>query len=281
MSGSQKALDEAQRCFDRGQIEAAAWLLRQERSRAVAARDFAGTAEIDEISSAMRQRLLGDERLATFDAHLTSGPGQVTPLADNRAADVTPLSFGIVLAGAALMLIAVFLPQFESTTFSQIEKNSLIQNGDGWWFIGLAVGAAGTAYRAYRNQQRSFAAVVMGAIGIGVAVYYGTSHSQRELCSAATNFNSHCTLGTPGIGIYAAGVGGVLALIGGWQIYKAPASESGNETVQTASPAPSGPPRAPASTIAERLRTLDQLRADNVITDAEHARRRAALIDEV
>lgn len=79
------------------------------------------------------------------------------------------------------MLIAVFLPQFETSTFSQIEKNSLIQNGGGWWCIGLAVGAAGAAYRAYRNQRRSYAAVILGGIGILVAIYYGTSHSERQL----------------------------------------------------------------------------------------------------
>src|SRR5205823_1268991 len=118
-------------------------------------------------------------------AHLArlAGPARqpVQPVArEEGPVDVTPLSFGIVLVGAAVMLIAVFLPQFESSSFARVEKNSLIQNGDGWWFIGLAVLAAGTAYRAYRNQRQSFASVALGVIGIGFAIYYGTSHSQRR-----------------------------------------------------------------------------------------------------
>ena len=288
MLGKQDGLGKAQRQFDRGHVDDAAWLLFEERRRALADKDSARLQDIDEVVSVMRERLEHDGRLVAFDAHIagrespdsteTRLAAQPTPA--EGAADVTPLSFGIVLAGAGLMLIAVFLPQFESNTFARIEKNSLIQNGDGWWFIILAVLAAGAAYRAYRNQRQSFAAVVFGAIGIGVAIYYGTSHSQRELCSTLNAFSSHCTLATPGVGIYAAGVGGLLILIGGWQIFRSPAVEAYEEPAQpaqqTAAPAP-----AHASSIADRLRTLDELRTDNVITEAEYARRRAALIDEV
>jgi hypothetical protein len=185
-----------------------------------------------------------------------------------------------VLVRAAVMLIAVFLPQFESGSFAGVEKSSLIQNGDGWWFIALAVLAAGTAYRVYRNQRQSFAAVGFGGIGIGCAIYYGTSHSQRELCSAVSSFASHCSLATPGFGIYAAGVGGLLTLIGGWQIFRTPAADEQHEKPAKERAAPQAP-TTPASTIAERLRTLDQLHASGVITDAEHAHRRAALLDEV
>jgi hypothetical protein len=101
------------------------------------------------------------------------------------------------------------------------------------------------------------------------------------LCSTASNLTSHCTLASPGIGIYAAGVGGLLTLIGGWQIYKSDALEAEvDENREPASPA--SPIRAwTAPTIADRLRTLDQLRDDNLITDAEHSARRAALLEEI
>jgi Short C-terminal domain len=176
--------------------------------------------------------------------------------------------------------LAVFLPQFESNSFARIEKNSLIQNGDGWWFIVLAVLAAGAAYRAYRSNRRSFASVVLGTIGIAVAIYYGTSHSQRRLCSLGpSTFGQNCTLATPGIGIYAAGVGGLLVLIGGWQIFRSSAPdtevrEQPRQTTVTTDPVMPQP-------IAERLRTLQTLLADGLITEAEYAERRAALLSEV
>lgn len=116
----------------------------------------------------------GQSHVARLSQSRPTQSHAVRPTDTDRPADVTPLSFGIVLVGAAVMLIAIFLPQFETSSFARIEKNSLIQNGDGWWFIGLAVLAAGTAYRAYRNQRQSFAAVALGAIGIGLAIYYGT-----------------------------------------------------------------------------------------------------------
>lgn len=194
--------------------------------------------------------------------------------------DVTPLSLGIALAGAGVMLIAVFLPQFESNAFSQIEQNTLIQNGGGWWFLGLAVAAAGAAYRGYRGQKRTFAPVVLGAIGIAFAIYYGTSHSARRLCSAASGFSSDCSLGRPGIGIYAAGVGGLLVVLGGWQMFRSQVIDTFDD--DESSSIPTGVDPVPgASTIADRLRTLDQLRADGLITDDEHAQRRSAVLEQV
>lgn len=238
--------------------------------------------EADDVRALIHQRADDHGRRSANPPGLAGWRDIRRFVTDARAADVTPLSLGIVLAGAGLMLIAVFLPQFESSTFAQIEKNSLIQNGGGWYFIALAVLAAGTAYHAYRNQRRSFGAVLFGAIGIGTAFYYGTSHSQRELCSVSSvTFAQRCSLGTPGIGIYAAGVGGLLVMIGGWQIFKSELverdmEEEDEEKEEEHLPSPDG-----ASTIAERLRTVDQLHADGVITDAEHAQRRAELISEV
>jgi hypothetical protein len=271
----------AQKLFDQGHVERAAWLLADQRRRALAANQTARLQEIEQALSVLRERLQHDERLANFDATFANykRPGLAGMLPADAPAEVTPLSFGIVLTGAAVMVISVFLPQFEANTLAQIEKNSLIQNGDGWWFIVLALVAAGAAYRAYRNQIRTYGTMIPGGIGILVAIYYGTSHSQRELCSVSSvTFGQHCTVATPGIGIYAAGVGGLLIVIGGWQIFQSDLKVGDEEdqgvTVHSAE-------AAPTSTIAERLRTLDQLHSDKLITDGEHERRRAALLDEV
>lgn len=282
-------LTRAQQLFESGRVEESAWLLWEERRRAVSANEPVRLVEVDQMASAMRARLEHDERLPAFDAHLAGresptpdsfGAGEPVVAGDTKAVDVTPLSLGIVLAGAVLMLIAVFLPQFEANTFARIEKNSLIQNGDGWWFIGIAIGSAGAAYRAYRARLRSFGPIILGGIGIAVAFYYGTSHSQRRLCSVdAVTFGQHCTIAAPGIGIYAAGVGGLLILAGGWQIFRSQVVAVGDEPERGAVAGPTTPSVAP--TIADRLRALDQLHADGVITDAEHAQRRAAVIGEV
>src|SRR5204862_3246900 len=69
--------------------------------------------------------------------------------------DVSPVSFWITIAGAVVMLIAIFLEQFEVDTFAPIQKNTLIQNGDGRLFIGVAIGTAGAAWRAYERMRRT------------------------------------------------------------------------------------------------------------------------------
>lgn len=262
--------------FDRGQVKDAAWLLWQERTAAAEDNNSDLLAEIDELTTEMRERLEGDDRLPGFEARLRDEAPAVDDAAEQETVDVTPLSLGIALVGAGLMLLAVFLPQLESSTYAQIEKNTLIQNGDGWWFILLAVLSAGAAYRAFHQQRRTFAPVVFGVIGIGIAVYYGTAHSQRRLCSAASGFTSNCTLATPSIGVYAAGVGAFLVAVGGWQMFRAQQIEP----VETDAPVVSAAASAPVS-IADRLRTLDQLKADNLITGIEYDQRRAALLKQV
>lgn len=76
-------------------------------------------------------------------------------------------------------------------------------------------------------------------------------------------------------------------LIGGLQIFRSEVATERREALpkreeaQRAEPQAPAPAPARASILAERLRTLDNLHAGGVITDAERAQRRAALLDEV
>jgi hypothetical protein len=123
---------------------------------------------------------------------------------------VSPVSLGLALAGALVMLIAIFLPRAESKgVFTQIADNTLIQGGGGWWFIGLGVGIGTSAWYAYRSNSRAAGTLVLGLIAIGVAVYYGKSHGSMTLCPlVSTEVTAACETASPGVGIYAAGVGG-------------------------------------------------------------------------
>jgi hypothetical protein len=96
--------------------------------------------------------------------------------------DVSPVAFGIAMVGALAMLIAVFLPRVESTTFGSVAENTLIQSGDGWIFVGLSIGVAGAAYRAYRQGAKTVAVIVLGVIAIGAAIYSGTDEDSLTLC---------------------------------------------------------------------------------------------------
>ena len=62
---------------------------------------------------------------------------------------------------------------------------------------------AETAWLGYRSQRRSFAPVPFGAIGVGLAIY------------------DFAKPGTAGTGIYAAAIGSLLVIVGGYQSWLA------------------------------------------------------------
>jgi hypothetical protein len=124
----------------------------------------------------------------------------------------------VAAAAAALAIISVFLPRVESDTFFRVQDNTLIQSGDGWVIIGCAIGIAGAAYRAHRDRTRTWAVLVLGLIVIGFA-YYSGSGDRLELESAGSVLGERITdKASPGVGIYAAGAAGVLAVFSGWAL---------------------------------------------------------------
>jgi energy-coupling factor transporter transmembrane protein EcfT len=188
-----------------------------------------------------------------------------------------PVSVAITAIGAVVMLIAVFLPRVESNTLLQVAKNTMVQTGEGWWFIALAVGVAGATWRAYHQQVRSWVPTVLGGIAIAVAIYYGTNKGSLTLCPVQSELGIGCSKASAGVGIYAAGVGGVLALLGGLQIGHAELVE-GKKDSEDEEP---DTPETESADLTSRLRTLEALRADSLITDDEYAARRTALLDEI
>jgi Uncharacterised protein family UPF0547 len=139
--------------------------------------------------------------------------------------EVNRAGIGLTIVGAVLMVIAVFLPRVESQQFFRVADNTLIQSGDGWVFVGLAVIAAAATYRTYQQQSKTWTVLVLGLLGIALAIYEGTGE-RLVLTSLADNslFNSVRETASPGVGIYAAGAGSLLvayggALLAGWGIW--------------------------------------------------------------
>jgi hypothetical protein len=137
-----------------------------------------------------------------------------------EAVDPNALGLPLILAGvgALALLVSAFLPLYESHTFLRVESNTLIQQGIGWLFIGLAIGVAGTCYRIYAGRQPNWGLVVMGVIAIAAAIYVGTDKDLRTLQSAnpSSILGQQTEVADPGVGVYVAGVGGLLVLVGGW-----------------------------------------------------------------
>src|SRR5437868_10225046 len=125
-----KGIEHAIKLYERGLLIPSADALRNARMEAVSRHDQESVAETDRVADEMRVHLEADE-LEFFNAQLA---GEAIPLDDDRV-DVSPVGLALILIGALAMLIAVFLPYADATTFARVEQNSLIQHGGGWEFI--------------------------------------------------------------------------------------------------------------------------------------------------
>jgi hypothetical protein len=156
----------------------------------------------------------------TSFARLGGSSGDTGAHTDTTSEPVEVNRAGAALAavGATLMVIAVFLPRVESAKFGRVQENTLIQSGDGWVFIGLAVGIVAAVYAAFQRERRTWAVLTLGLIAVAIAVYDGTG-DRLELRSASGGAfglpSSATEKASPGVGIYAVGAGGLIAAIGG------------------------------------------------------------------
>jgi hypothetical protein len=145
-------------------------------------------------------------------------PKKIITVVPKEPVPVNPIGAGLALIGAALMIIGVFLPRVQSQEFFRVPDNTLIQSGDGWIFIGLAVFIAVAVYAAISRRRRTYAVLILAVLGIGIATYDGTGE-RLELSSL--NPAAAAAVGVPGekaspaTGLYAAGAGSGLAALGG------------------------------------------------------------------
>lgn len=192
---------------------------------------------------------------------------------------INPVGVGIAAVGASTMVIAIFLPRVESSAFTLggIKQNTLIQSGDGWIFIALAIGIVGSVYRSYTQGVKSWLVLVLAVIAIGAAYYDGTNKDALTLYRLDINGNpdySNEVKASPGVGIYVAGVGGLLALAGGWQMRRDAEPDVPSQARPPAAP-PMPPPRAgtqqmPPPTTAAMKKCPDC--AETVLADARVCR---------
>ncbi|HZS31552.1 MAG TPA: hypothetical protein VFA37_09865 [Gaiellaceae bacterium] len=202
------------------------------------------------------------------------------------AKDVTPLSLGLSLLGAIVMFVAVFLPRADSTTFARIADNTMIQNGDGWVFVGLAAAVGVASWYAYQRRAGGAGVLILGAIAVAFAVFWGTNRSSLTLCPVgpvAAYVHLGCQKASPGVGIYAAGVGGLLAFAGGWGIWRAMPFEEIDESEEDddEQEVPDSQ-RAPSSTnLAEQLARVTALYEAGSLSDEEFAAAKARLLAAV
>ena len=214
------SLTKAKKEYEKGKYAESAGTLAKERVRVVRSGDSESLALVDDWIAQLGGSLQGSDREA-FDGGLDPS---------SHVIDVSPVGLVLAALGAVALLISVFLPYADASSagFAVIQQNTLIQNGAGWAFVIFAVIGAIRVYGAYRARTKTWAPIVTGLLAIGFAVYFGSNGGDSlQLCSVATGTN--CQIANPGTGVYLAGIGGLLMVVGGWLILnskKAPAPES-------------------------------------------------------
>lgn len=160
-----------------------------------------------------RQVRRGQEEIAEAEAAGLYGDDSDDEAGDDMEPNLGGL--GLAITGAALAIVAVFLPALEASEFSGIEKNSMIQSGSGWLVLGCAVGIIGAAYRIYSRRIKSWSVFVLGLVILGAAVYDGTG--DRTKLESVLSFAGESVVvdGSPAVGLYAAGAAGGLAMFAG------------------------------------------------------------------
>jgi zinc-ribbon domain len=166
--------------------------------------------------------LYGDEEFVASDKgdeQLLPGEKGADTEREQEEIDVSPLGMGVALTGAGLMTVATFLPLADSDRFARVSENTLIQHGEAWPLLALAVATAVTAYRAFKSKRRTWAPMIFGWGAFAVSLYLGTNDDLLTLCGGDAWSGYDCETARPGLGVYAAGVGGLLAVAGGWLIH--------------------------------------------------------------
>lgn len=153
-----------------------------------------------------------------------------------REFDISPFALGLILVGAAVMVISLFLPLADSSSFIHVANNQMLQHSESWGIAVLAVIAAALSYRAFKLKHKSWAPIICGLWAAGMAIHMGKSGSLLQVCPVDNSFYLGCEKAGAGLGIYAAGLGGVLVAVGGFYLRSAkPVSEG----VAASSEAPS------------------------------------------
>lgn len=142
-----------------------------------------------------------------------------------RQVAVHPVGIALALIGAAAAGLSIFLPLRESSAFSTVADNTLIQSGSVIELVGLSIWVVALTYRYWHRGVPGWGVSVLAALIVGTAFYYGYDAETFTLYSIDPATGDPISSGptvkaTPGIALYAAGFGGAIAFIGGWVMWR-------------------------------------------------------------
>jgi hypothetical protein len=123
-----------------------------------------------------------------------------------------PIGVWVAGAGVLALVVAVFLPYVDPKGFNRVLQNSLIQHEEGKFLIGVALLTALAIYRYVNDAGWWWSTTALGLIALVFTIYIGGDLPELHSALAPSGFTE-----TPsaGIGIFVAGLGGFLIIVGG------------------------------------------------------------------
>ena len=128
--------------------------------------------------------------------------------------------------GAVAIALGAFLPFQESTRYSRVEQNHLIQGFNGWVLVALALGILVTGYTSWSGTYAKVAAASRLVFYCGNSrVQFARDKNLQTLIpfglNGAVDTSQSSVASALGIALYVAGAGAAMALIGSFMIYQA------------------------------------------------------------
>ena len=136
---------------------------------------------------------------------------------DHIEIELTPAAF-LVLAGIVAAIVAVFLPFVDAKGPLPIQGNTLIQRGEGVVIVILAVVALLTLYRRLVGARWWWSTAAVGLLLLATVVYAGVNRPETSYSLNGQTITGSIEKPAPGVGIYLAGLGGVLIALGGFAL---------------------------------------------------------------
>lgn len=123
-----------------------------------------------------------------------------------------PLALGLIIVGSLATAVAAFLPFDEPVGFHRIEDNTLMQNGNGWILVALALAIAATGYRVSQSQSNQWWLPLIWCVIAGIFVIWaGNDTDLRTLypvgADGSVDTSQPGVVAKLGIAIYLAGAG--------------------------------------------------------------------------
>jgi hypothetical protein len=170
--------------------------------------------EPTEVRAAPEQRAAA----TAAPAAATAAPAAATAGGEERSGSALPML--ICVLGALVAVVGAFLPaaklDFDGTSVDLVD-NTMVAAGYGIAVIAAAVLGAAIAIWAYVKGAASWLPILLGIVVLGIAVYAGTAGLDvtPDFGTLGPGQPVDTDAADPSTGIFAAGVGGLLMVLGG------------------------------------------------------------------